>query len=98
MNTPPPMPEALFMAYQLDREQKFKHATWEADSPSSPIASMLRTQHAALERKDALLRQALEVLGCTHDGEDDPGHRCGHCDDYVDRNGTLRAAIRKELQ
>lgn len=50
----------------------------------------------AIERKDALLRQALDTLGCTHE-DDDPGHRCGHCDDYVDRNGTLRSAITKEL-
>lgn len=61
------------------------------------VAALLRTQHEALERKDALLRQALEMLGCTHE-DDDPGHRCGMCDDYVDRNGTLRAAIREELQ
>lgn len=52
--------------------------------------------YAAIERKDALLRQALEMLGCTHE-DDDPGHRCGHCDEYVDRNGTLRSAITKEL-
>ena len=50
----------------------------------------------SVERKDALLRQCLEMLGCTHE-DDDPGHRCGHCDDYVDRNGTLRSAITKEL-
>lgn len=52
----------------------------------------------AIERKDALLRQALETLCCeTSENMDDPGHRCGHCDDYVDRNGTLRAAIKREI-
>lgn len=52
----------------------------------------------SVERKDALLQQALETLCCeTSENMDDPGHRCGHCDDYVDRNGTLRSAITKEL-
>ncbi len=55
-------------------------------------------QQSAIERKDALLRQALETLCCeTSENMDDPGHRCGHCDDYVDRNGTLRSAIKQEL-
>jgi hypothetical protein len=44
-----------------------------------------------------LLTQALEALTCTGES-DDPGHRCGHCDDYVDRNGHLRAAIRAHLE
>lgn len=61
-------------------------------------AKAIRTQHADLLRKDALLRQALETLCCeTSENMDDPGHRCGNCDDYVDRNGILRDAIRKEL-
>jgi hypothetical protein len=30
--------------------------------------------------------------------DDDPGHRCSHCDDYVDRNGPLRAALRERLK
>lgn len=44
-----------------------------------------------------VMRKALEALTCS--GEpDDPGHRCGHCDDYVDRNGPVRAALRAELE
>lgn len=44
-----------------------------------------------------LIRQMLETLECT--GEpDDPGHRCGHCDDYVDRNAVVRTAARKRLE
>ena len=44
----------------------------------------------------ALLEQALEALSCDG-GNDDPGHRCSHCDDYVDRNGSVRSALRAEL-
>ncbi len=42
-------------------------------------------------------RAALDALSCT--GEpDDPGHRCTHCDDYVDRNGPVRAVLRAALE
>jgi hypothetical protein len=43
-----------------------------------------------------LLQQALDALTCNGE-DDDPGHRCAHCDDYVDRNGPLRAALRYRL-
>ena len=36
-----------------------------------------------------------EALTCIDDDGDDRGHRCGQCDDYVDRNGHVRAAIRE---
>jgi len=39
----------------------------------------------------------VDALTCTGE-DDDPGHRCSHCDDYVDRNGTLRAAINEHLK
>ena len=39
--------------------------------------------------------EALEALTCNDDDIDDPGHRCGCCDDYVDRNGHVRAAIQR---
>ena len=52
------------------------------------------TDHITIPR--ALLEQALEALSCGG-GDDDPGHRCSHCDDYVDRNGGVRAALRAEL-
>ena len=46
---------------------------------------------------DALIRLMLEALECS--GEpDDPGHRCSHCDDYVDRNSRLRSAARLRLE
>lgn len=44
-----------------------------------------------------LLRQVLETLTCTGE-DDDPGHRCGYCDDYVDRNGPVRKALRAALE
>ena len=44
----------------------------------------------------SVVEQALEALTCTGE-HDDPGHRCTHCDDYVDRNGPARAALRAAL-
>lgn len=86
-------PQALALADVLDG-----WACCTLGPKMSQAATLLRAQHAAIERKDALLRQALETLCCeTSENMDDPGHRCGHCDDYVDRNGVLRAAITKEL-
>ena len=41
-------------------------------------------------------RAALDALSCDG-GPDDPGHRCSHCDDYVDRNGPVREALRVAL-
>ena len=43
-----------------------------------------------------IMQQSLEALTCSGE-DDDPGHRCTHCDDYVDRNGPLRAALRERL-
>jgi hypothetical protein len=39
---------------------------------------------------------ALDALACTSETAD-PGHRCGHCDDYVDRNAPVRHALRKAI-
>ena len=52
----------------------------------------------ALHKQDTeLMQAALDALTCTGES-DDPGHRCGHCDDYVDRNGQVRAALRARLE
>ena len=51
------------------------------------------TESEVRKSDDALLQAALDALTCTGES-DDPGHRCGHCDDYVDRNGQVRAALR----
>lgn len=51
-------PEALALADALLDGMSDEH--W--NQLSADAAAMLRTQHAALERKDALLRQALETL------------------------------------
>ena len=42
-------------------------------------------------------RAALDALSCDG-GPGDPGHRCSHCDDYVDRNGTVRAQLRAAIE
>ena len=52
---------------------------------------------ALRKQDDALMQAALDALTCTGES-DDPGHRCGHCDDYVDRNGQVRAALRARLE
>ena len=51
----------------------------------------------ALRKQDTeLIRQLAEALECN--GEpDDPGHRCSHCDEYVDRNSVLRKVARARL-
>ena len=56
-----------------------------------------RAIEAEVQKQDtALIRQMKEALECN--GEpDDPGHRCGHCDEYVDRNSVLRKAARARL-
>ena len=43
-----------------------------------------------------LMQKALDALTCS-DEVDDPGHRCGHCDDYVDRNRVVREALAAAL-
>jgi hypothetical protein len=54
----------------------------------------LRARVEVLER---LTRKSLNVLTCDG-GDDDPGHRCSHCDDYVDRNRQHRNALRAALK
>ena len=57
-----------------------------------------RAIEAEVQKQDtALIRQLVEALECS--GEpDDPGHRCSHCDEYVDRNSVLRKAARARLE
>lgn len=43
-------------------------------------------------------RAALDALSCDTESLDDPGHRCSHCDDYVDRNGPVRKALRAAIE
>ena len=61
------------------------------------VVRVCRAVEAEVRKSDdALLQAALDALTCTGES-DDPGHRCGHCDDYVDRNGQVRAALRARL-
>lgn len=53
-------PEALLIADQCDESAKL----WANEVRTRrQAAALLRTQHAAIKRKDALLRQALEQMG-----------------------------------
>ena len=65
-------PEALEMATELEEDGRWRHA------------NLIRAQHAAIERKDALLRQALGAL--------DLYKAYG----WPDRNGVI-PAIKQEL-
>ena len=78
---------------------------WLASKYMQVVHSDKNTRQIALDGWNAartthddttLLKQCLDALTCS-DTADDPGHRCGHCDDYVDRNGTLRTALRERL-
>ena len=52
---------------------------------------------ARVEVLEQLARESLHVLACREE-DDDPGHWCVHCDEYVDRNGTHRSALRAALE
>lgn len=41
-------------------------------------------------------RAVEDALACTGESHD-PGHRCAHCDEYVDRNSVVRKLIRAVL-
>ena len=56
----------------------------------------LREQEPVNARLLDSAKAALEALTCSGE-QDDPGHRCGHCDDYVDRNGVVRASLRAAI-
>ena len=62
------------------------------------VVRVCRAVEAEVRKQDTeLMQAALDALTCTGES-DDPGHRCGHCDDYVDRNGQVRAALRARLE
>ena len=70
-----------------------EHMEMAADAEARRVDEL-----TALRKQDeALMQAALDALTCTGES-DDPGHRCGHCDDYVDRNGQVRAALRARLE
>lgn len=74
-----------------------KLAAWLTELQLWRDSSFTLAVEAETRKQDeALIRQLVEALECN--GEpDDPGHRCSHCDDYVDRNSVLRYAARKRL-
>jgi hypothetical protein len=60
-------------------------------------AAEIERLRARVEVLEQLARESLHVLTCSEE-DDDPGHRCSHCDDYVDRNGLHRNALRAALK
>ena len=66
-------------------------------TPAGLLNLLAEVTREIRKQDEALIRMMLEALECS--GEpDDPGHRCSHCDDYVDRNSVLRNAARKRLE
>lgn len=79
-------PEALELAERLGRYKLVSGYAWYCHK----AAALLRTQHADLERKDALLRQALNSLEEAH-------WKLEHKQDRKQRATTIEA-IRKEIE
>jgi len=50
-----------------------------------------------VERLRALLVEAWEALHCEDDGDGVTSHRCGRCDEFVDRNDKVRDRIKAAL-
>lgn len=61
------------------------------------LADEIERLRSRVEVMERLTRESLNVLTCDG-GDDDPGHRCSHCDDYVDRNRQHRKALRAALE
>jgi hypothetical protein len=83
-------PAATLEQHVMDARIAKSEAEWWA----SREIEHLRARVEVLEQ---LTRESLHVLTCSEE-DDDPGHRCSHCDDYVDRNGPHRNALRAALE
>lgn len=77
----------LDMQWIVEREIHADRWSWSYAAPQP-----MNTQADAIEA----LRMALDALSCTGESHD-PGHRCTHCDEYVDRNSVVRKLIRAAL-
>jgi hypothetical protein len=69
----------------------------EPDSLFLAMAEENMRLRARVEVLEKLARESLHVLTCSEE-DDGPGHWCCHCDDYVDRNGPHRNALRAALE
>ena len=49
------------------------------------------------EKLRALLAEALDAMHCEDDGDGITSHRCGRCDEFVDRNDKVRDRIKAAL-
>lgn len=67
------------------------------EARTTRVFHRLRVRTAREEDTD-LLRRCLEALTCDEADPDDPGHRCGACDEYVDRNRILRNELQERLK
>ena len=81
---------------QIDR--LIQQADGLAPKEGSIFRALVKLTEAEVRKQDTeLIRKLVEALECN--GEpDDPGHRCSHCDEYVDRNSVLRKAARARLE
>ncbi len=90
-----PIGEVIHSDVLPNAEEKYRHE-FVSDFRIGVQAELFVRPVPAEQHVNARLlevaRAALEALNCSGES-DDPGHRCGHCDDYVDRNGVVRAAL-----
>jgi hypothetical protein len=84
-------PAATLEQHVMDARIAKSEAEWWA----SREIERLRARVEVLEQ---LARESLNVLTCNEEDDNDPGHWCCHCDNYVDRNGPHRNALRAALE
>lgn len=94
------------VACQVERRvMRLDDALKWADTNSTPEAvarlrsrAVAHTLAAEVRALRGLLRMALDELNCGEHGDVfDRSHRCGKCDENIDRNGKLRDAIQIQL-
>lgn len=90
--------EVLYQAIASAEAQQAKpveNSTQESAATRDPAGVEAGGQSVNARLLEAA-KAALDAMTCSGEA-DDPGHRCGHCDDYVDRSGVVRAALRDAL-
>ena len=77
---------------------------WADNNTVDESVQRLRSRAAAkamaceVRNLRTLLSEALDALYCGEEGDIfERSHRCGRCDDYVDRNGVIRMKIEEAL-
>lgn len=75
-------------------------AEWQSvtNAELNSLCEIERSLREELQLHREAARLALEAMSCGDHGDDnDKSHRCGRCDENVDRNGAVRAALRRAL-